>query len=203
MNWESLGIVFGNVKKKHILLYIGVLLLGVFVAIWRDLWFNETTETIMETSLLVSVITLVITNYYTIENAIEIRDNNKTKLLSDYCARFSNDPNLNKVAEWLLLISELDTEGNVLGIIYNKKIKANKNLTVVEPTYFEKERFFDFLIELNNQIKNKKIEREDTIRVFSLYAQMFAKVLQIDNKTTYDKRDRSNISELLSEYSNK
>ena len=104
----------------------------------------------MAASLFVSVIALVITNYFTVENAIEIRENNKTKLFSDYCARFSNDSNFNKVAEWLLLISELDTEGNVLGID-TKKMKANKNLTLVEPTYFEKERFFDFLIELNKQ----------------------------------------------------
>jgi len=158
----------------------------------------------MSASLLVSIIALVISSYFTTETALEIRGYNKKKLFSDYCARFSNDSNIKNVAEWLLAITERDSNssnGNIRNVHY-RKLKNDRKKTIMEPTPFEKERFWSFFIELVIQIKNGKLEREDVRKIFSSYAQLFDYVQQTDNKTSYYKYDRKVIAELLCETTN-
>lgn len=169
--------------------------MGILCATWENYWINKPTETIMTATLFVSVLSMIMTSYITIENAIELRSERRKKLFSDYCARFSNDQCVSKVAEWLLTISKLDFDGNV-EIMDSKYLQHSKNFAK-EPTLFEKERFMDFLIELNVQIKNKQIEKEDAIKVFSIYTRLFDNVIKSDNRINHFKRDVTELSELL------
>ena len=198
---SSAWIFCDKLNKKDISLIIGAFALGIICATWPEIWANETAETIMAASLLVSIIALVISSYFTTETALEIRGYNKKKLFSDYCARFSNDQNIKNVAEWLLAITEMDSNGNIRNVHF-RKLKNDKKKTIMEPTPFEIERFWSFLIELVIQIKNGKLEREDVRKIFSSYAQLFDYVQQTDDKTSYYKYDRKVIAELLCETTN-
>lgn len=126
---------------------------------------------------------LGVSNYFIVENAIELRSNNKKKLFSDYCARFSSNHNLCKVAEWLLTIAEFDSNGNLIDV-YPKRLKDNKGKHVTEPSTFEKQFFVDFFVELDIQIKNKQLEREDVINYFSSYVSIF-QMVQHKDKSGY------------------
>ena len=163
-------------KNKNLFPIVIAILLGILCATWRELFHNETAVNIAVASFIISVISLFCTLYFTIENALELRGYNRKKLFSDYCARFSNDPNIKKVAEWLFT-------GNI----------------VKEPAPFEKERFWEFLVEINIQIKDKQIVREDAMKVFSIYANMFDKVVIQAEEQTNSNRIRTDIEELLSE----
>lgn len=182
-------------RKKHILLFIIAVLLGILCATWHIIGANQTTETLMAASLFMSLIALINTTYYTVETALELRSYNRKKMFSDYCARFSNDSDLKKVAEWLLFISKKDTHSNY--IKRHKMSKKGQSETYMEPTPFEIERFWSFLIELNIQIKNKQIEKEDANHIFSRYAQLISIVLETHDKN--NKWDRTVIAELLPE----
>lgn len=200
---ESLGLVqIHQMKKDHILLCIILFLLGASIPRWNYFWPKEGTETIMATTLFVSIVNFFLCAYIAVENAVEKRKGNKKKCFSDYCARFSSDPNLRKVAEWLMAITELDSNGNIAKV-YPQKTKDDKGHTILKPTYFEKERFCDFLIELNIQIKSEQIEKGDAIKVFYFYAYSFAKVLQEDEMIIYRKRECVDLSELLTRDCNK
>ncbi len=180
-------------KKSYIHLYVLMIILGILVATWESIWDNTPAETIMAATLLLSILSLIANSYIAIENAIEIRLERRKRLFSDYCARFSNDQSVRKVAEWLLNVSELDSDGKV--IIDSKKLRLNNNIG--EPTLFEKGRFMDFLIEVNIQIINKQIDKYDARKIFSLYAKLFEYVTNSDNQTIYYKKDLSDLTELL------
>lgn len=183
--------------RNNIQLCVVVCLLGVMCALWPDLWKNETTNSMTSFSLLISILALFISNYFIVENAIESRTNNKKNLFSEYCTRFSSNQNISKVAEWLLAISEFDTEGILINV-YPKRLNDDKGRTIVEPTFFEMNCFGDFLIELNIQTKNKQLEKEDVRKYFSPYALIFDKVIQSENKQIYYMRNLSDLSEMLS-----
>lgn len=167
-----------------------MIVLGILCATWESIWANKPAETIMAATLFLSILSMIITSYIAIENAIELRSERRKKLLSDYCTRFSNEQR--KVAEWLLNICEIDSDSNVK--ILDSKISQYSSK---EPTLFEKERFMEFFIELNIQIKNKQIEKEDARKLFSFYALLFDNVTKFDNQTLYSKREVSKLSELL------
>ena len=189
-------------KKEHIPLCIIIFFLGLIIPNWFNFWRSEGNEKIMATTLFVSIVNLFLSSYIAVENAVEKRRTNKKKSFGDYCTRFSNDPNLRKVAEWLMAITELDSNGNIAKV-YPQKTKDDKGHTILKPTYFEKERFCDFLIELNIQIKSEQIEKGDAIKVFYFYAYSFAKVLQEDEMIIYRKRECVDLSELLTRDCNK
>lgn len=159
-------------------------LFGMMCAMWRELWINETANTLTGFSLFISIIALFISNYFIVENAIESRSNNKKKLFSEYCARFSGNQNISNVVEWLLNIAEFDSNG-VLVNVYPKGLNDDKGRTISEPTFFQKKCFGDFLIELNIQIKNKQLDIEDVRKYFSPYVLIFNKVLQVENNKVY------------------
>ncbi len=183
-------------KKEHIPLCIFIFFLGLIIPGWFNFWQSDGNETIMATTLFVSIVNFFLCAYITVENAVEKRKGNKKKCFSDYCARFSSDPNLKKVAEWLLAITELDSNGNIANV-YPQKTKDEKGHAILKPSPFENGRFCDFLVELNIQIKSEQIEKEDAKKVFSFYAFSFAKVLQEDEMVSYSKRKYSDFSELL------
>ena len=149
-----------------------------------DLWINETANSLMGSSLLLSLIALVVSNYFIVENARESRTNSKKKLFSDYCARFSRNQNICRVAEWLLTIAEFDSNG-ILVDVDLKRLNGDKGRTISEPTFFQKKCFGDFLLELNVQIKSKQLEKEDVRKYFSPYASIFNKVIQVENNKAY------------------
>ena len=184
-------------KKKYLPLCLGMFILGVFIASWQDVWAKEKAETIMAATMFVSIINLVLTGYIAVESAVELRIRNKKMLFANYCARFSNEQNLSKVAEWLMDISELDFNDKLK--VYPMKSKDDRGKTIIEPTRFEKERFLDFLVESNNQVKNEQICKKDVNDVFSIYAFLFSQILHVDKKTKYIKRNHIDFSELLSE----
>lgn len=169
---------------KYLPLCVAMCLFGMMCAMWRDLWINETANTLMGFSLFISIIALFISNYFIVENAIESRSNKKKKLFSEYCARFSGNQNISKVVEWLLNIAEFDSNG-VLVNVYPKGLNDDKGRTISEPTFFQKKCFADFLIELNIQIKNKQLDIEDVRKYFSPYVLIFNKVLQVENNKVY------------------
>ena len=185
-----------RMKKEHIPLCIFIFFLGLIIPGWFNFWQSDGNETIMATTLFVSIVNFFLCAYIAVENAVEKRKGNKKKCFSDYCARFSSDPNLKKVAEWLLAITELDSNGNIANV-YPQKTKDEKGHAILKPSSFENERFCDFLVELNIQIKSEQIEKEDAKKVFSFYAFSFAKVLQEDEMVSYSKRKYSDFSELL------
>lgn len=185
-----------RMKKEHIPLCIFIFFLGLIIPGWFNFWQSDGNETIMATTLFVSIVNFFLCAYIAVENAVEKRKGNKKKCFSDYCARFSSDPNLKKVAEWLLAITELDSNGNIANV-YPQKTKDEKGHAILKPSPFENERFCDFLVELNIQIKSEQIEKEDAKKVFSFYAFSFAKVLQEDNLVSYNRRKYSDFSELL------
>ena len=173
-----------RVLGKDLPLCVAMCIFGVMCVMWRDLWINETANTLMAFSLFISIIALFISNYFVVENAIESRTNSKKKLFGDYCARFSNNYNICKVAEWLLAIAEFDSNGILVNVDL-KRLNDDKGRTISEPTSFQKKCFGDFLIELNIQIKNKQLEKEDVRKYFSLYALIFNKVIQVENNKVY------------------
>ena len=179
---------------KDLPLYVVMCLFGVMCAAWPDLWKNETANTLTAFSLFISIIALFISNYFIVEKAIESRTNNKKRLFSDYCARFSSNQNLCKVAEWLLTISEIE---NGVVKLYPNRMKNDKGRAITEPTYFEQKCFLNFLIELNIQIKNKQLEKEDLRKIFSLYALIFKEVLLAENMEKFYMLNLSDLSELL------
>ena len=185
-----------RMKKEHIPLCIFIFFLGLIIPGWFNFWQSDGNETIMATTLFVSIVNFFLCAYIAVENAVEKRKGNKKKCFSDYCARFSSDPNLKKVAEWLLAITELDSNGNIANV-YPQKTKDEKGHEILKPSPFENERFCDFLVELNIQIKSEQIEKEDAKKVFSFYAFSFAKVLQEDDLVSYNRRKYSDFSELL------
>lgn len=169
-------LTFLIMKNKYVFPIFLMFFLGVFYASLPYIAVNVGDKLISATSLAITTTALCVTIYFTVETALELRDFNKKKLFSDYCARFSTDTNILKVSEWLLAITEFDSDGEIVSI-HSSSMKGNK---VVEPSRFEKERFYSFLIELNIQIKNGQIEREDAKKVFSLYARIFNKIVQKD-----------------------
>lgn len=181
--------------SKSLPLCVIMLLLGVICAMGRDLWINETANTLMGSSLLLSLIALVVSNYFIVENARELRTNSKKKLFGDYCARFSSNQNICKVTEWLLNIAEFDSNG--ITNVYPQKLYDAKGRAITEPTYFEKKCFGDFLIELNIQVKNKQLEKEDVKNYFSLYALIFNKVLQAESNKNCYMWNFANFSDIL------
>ena len=168
---------------KNLSLCLFMCLLGVMCAMGSDLWKNETTNTLMGCSLFVSIIALFISNFFIVENARESRKNNKKKIFSDYCDRFSSNQNLCKVAEWLLAIAEFDSNGNLIDV-HPKKQKDEDGRSIIEPTYFERKLFFDFLVELNVQIKSMQLSKEDVGVYFSSYVLIFKEILRKDDKTS-------------------
>jgi len=182
--------------SKSLPLCVIMLLLGVICAMGNDLWINETANTLMGCSLLISIIALFISNYFIVENAIESRTNSKKKLFSEYCARFSSNYNICIVAEWLMAIAEFDSNG-VLINVYSKRLNDDKGRTISEPTFFQKKCFGDFLIELNIQIKNKQLEKEDVSKLFSPYALIFNKVIQVENNKVCYMWNLSDFPEIL------
>lgn len=169
-----------SAEPKYMLLCVYICLFGVMCATWRDLWINETANTLTAFSLFISIVTLFISNYLIVENAFESRRNNKKKLFSEYCARFSGNQNISKVVEWLLNIAEYDSNG-VLINVYPKRLNDDKGRTISEPTFFQKKCFGDFFVELYIQINNNQLEKEDVRKYFSPYALIFNKVLQVEN----------------------
>ena len=139
---------------------------------------------------------MFISNYFIVENAIESRNNNKKKLFSEYCARFSSNQNICKVAEWLLAIAEFDSNGILINV-YPKRVNDNKGRTIIEPTYFEKKCFGDFLIELNIQIKSKQLKKEDVRKYLFPYALIFKKVLQTEDMKICYIQNLADLSEIL------
>lgn len=183
--------------RNNIQLCVVVCLLGVMCALWPDLWKNETTNNMTSFSLLISILALFISTYFIVENAIESRTNNKKKLFSEYCTRFSSNQNISKVAEWLLAISEFDPEGILINV-YSKRLNDDRGRTITKPTFFEMNCFCDFLIELNIQIKNKQLEKEDVRKYFSPYILIFKEVIQAENKENYYMRNLADLSEIYS-----
>ena len=179
---------------KDLPLYVVMCLFGVMCAAWPDLWKNETANTLTAFSLFISIIALFISNYFIVEKAIESRTNNKKRLFSDYCARFSSNQNLCIVAEWLLTISEIE---NGVIKVYPNRMNNCKSRAITEPTYFEQKCFLNFFIELNIQIKNKQLEKEDVRKIFSLYALIFKEVLLAENMEKFYMLNLSDLSELL------
>lgn len=147
----------------------------------------------MVVSLYLSIIVWISTIYVTLEGTLEVRVSKKKKLFCDYCTRFSNDKNIAKVAEWLLDVRDQDYNGNIKDKCQTKKRLKGKHTE--EPTRFEKERFREFLIELNIQIKNNQIDKEDARRIFSIYTDLYLDMLNADNKP-YLKLVSQDISEL-------
>ena len=184
-----------RMKNKFFILSCFAGLLGILCASWLDIFSNETSYTIASMSLFVSIIALIITNYFTVENAIELRSYNKKSLFCNYCARFSNDKDVIKVAEWLLNITELDSNGCIKEV-YPKKKKDDKGKTITMPTRFEKQRFLDFLTEISIMIKSDLLEKDVVRDYFSLYASIFNKVQQTDANICY-KQNNTDFSELL------
>ena len=193
---KSTFLEFVKELYNNLPLCVVMCLFGVMCALWPDLWKNETANTLTAFSLFISIIALFISNYFIVEKAIESRTNNKKRLFSDYCARFSSNQNLCKVAEWLLTIAEYDSNG-ILNNVYPNRVKNDKGRAITEPTYFEQKCFLDFLIELNIQIKNKQLEKEDVRQIFSPYALIFNEVLQAENMKNICMRNLANLSELL------
>lgn len=197
INWAIVKSTFLKFVKglyKDLPLYVVMCLFGVMCAAWPDLWKNETANTLTAFSLFISIIALFISNYFIVEKAIESRTNNKKRLFSDYCARFSSNQNLCKVAEWLLTISEI--ENGVINV-YPNRMKNDKGRAITEPTYFEQKCFLDFLIELNIQIKNKQLDKEDARIYFSSYVLIFKKVLEVEKKKVFYMLNLADLSELL------
>jgi len=197
INWAIVKSTFLKFVKglyKDLPLYVVMCLFGVMCAAWPDLWKNETANTLTAFSLFISIIALFISNYFIVEKAIESRTNNKKRLFSDYCARFSSNQNLCKVAEWLLTISEIE---NGVVKLYPNRMKNDKGRAITEPTYFEQKCFLNFLIELNIQIKNKQLEKEDLRKIFSSYALIFKEVLQAENMKKFLPLNLFDLSELL------
>ena len=197
-NIKSTFLIFlkrARVTGKLLLPCSIVALFGVMCAT-RDMWINETIKTLTAYSLFISIIALFMGNYFVIENAIELRTNNKQKLFGDYCARFSTNHNICKVAEWLLSIAEFDSNG-VLSNVDVKRLNGDKGRTISEPTFFQKKCFGDFLLELNIQIKNKQLEKEDVRKYFSPYATVFKKVLQVENNKACYMWNLSDFQEIL------
>ena len=173
-------------------LYFTVCALGVMCAMWPDFLGNETINNLTVFSLFVSIIALFISNYFIVENAIESRNKNKKKLFSEYCARFSSNQNICRVAEWLLSIAEFDPNGFLINV-YPK----DRGKKITEPTYYEKTCFVDFFIELNIQINNEQLEKEDVRKYFSPYVLIFKRVLQAENKEFCYMRNLADLSEIL------
>lgn len=169
-------------------------LFGSLCATWYNLFANETTNFIAATSLFVSMTTLFVTTYVMIENAIELRNTNKKKLLSDYSNRFSCDSSVQKVVRWLFAITDLDS--NEIKV-YPKRSKDDKGNPIEKPTSFEKERFLVFLTELNIQIRENQLEKEDVKKIFSPYVLLFNKAQESDNTIIFSLRKDSDYSELL------
>lgn len=182
--------------RNYLPLCVTMFLLGVMCAMWRDLCINETNNTLIGASLFVSIIALFMSNYFIVENAIRLRAYNKKKLLSEYCARFSSSYNYCKVAEWLLAIAEFDSNGNLIDV-HPKRHKDYKGRNITEPTNLERKLFFDYLIELNIQIKNKQLDKEDIYVFFSSYALILKKLLQKDDNTANYLHNLADLSELL------
>lgn len=172
-------------------------MLGVLYGAWESLLANKTANYISAISLLVSITALIFANYIKVENAVELRNTNKKRLLNDYCSRFSSDPTIQKVVRWLFAITELDSDDIK---VYPKKRKDYNGNPIESPTSFEKERFLVFLTELNIQTKNKQLEIEDVRTIFSLYAQLFNKVQKNDNAFIFSLRKDCDYSELLPDF---
>jgi hypothetical protein len=190
-------IVF-KVIKENLYLIIVFFLFGVLCTSWYDIWSVEKTETIMAATLFVSIINLFFSGYIAVENAVEQRNRCKKRIFADYCSRFSNDICLQKVAEWIMTISTLDTNNivNHNNFRYHK-VKDRKREIIQSPTLFEIEKFCDFLVELNIQIKNEQIDGIDARKMFSSYVRMFRKVINSDNIELYNNRNDEDYSELL------
>lgn len=180
-------------NNKYVFPSVLMCFLGVFYASLPHIVANVGEKTISATSLAISITAVSMTTYFTVETALELRNYNKKKLFSDYCARFSTDTTIFKVAEWLLAIAELDSNDDNIWV-YSKNVRDNK---VVEPTRFEKERFYMFLTELNIQIENGQIERDDARKVFSLYAHLFNNVRKTHTNTLYYEIENNDFAELL------
>ena len=181
---------------KYFPICVFMCLLGVVCSMGSDMWINETTNTLMGTSLLLSLIALVINNFFVVEIALESRTKNKKKNFSEYCTRFSSNHNICIVAEWLLAIAEFDSNG-VLINVYPKRLKDYMGRTISEPTFFQKKCFGDFLIELNIQIKNNQLEKEDARKYFTPYASIFNKVIQVERDKIYYLWNMADFPELL------
>lgn len=175
---------------------VAMCLFGAMCAMWFDLWKNENDNTLTSLSLFISVIALFLSNYFIVENAIESRHNKKKKLFSEYCARFSSNQNICKVSEWLLTIAEFDPNGILINV-YPNGLNGDKGRNITEPTYFEKMCYFDFLVELNIQVKNNQLDKEDIRKYFSPCALIFIKVLQAEDMKNYYMRSLADLSEIL------
>ncbi len=195
-NYKSICLGYVRELRNHLPLFIIIFILGVLSSMWFELWANETANTLSATSLFLSLIALFISNYFIVENAIELRANNKKKLLSNYCARFSNNQKISKVLEWLISIAEFDSNGNFIKL-YPKDVISNNVMTNLPPTQFEKEVFYDFLVELNIQVKNKQLEKEDVEKFFSPYVLIFKEALQTEKSKTHYLRNINDLAELI------
>ncbi len=122
---------------KKMPLYILMCLFGVMCAMGHELFIVETVNTLMDYSLFISIIVLLISNYFIVENAIESRIGNRKKLFSEYCARFSSNHNTCKVGEWLLKIAEFDFNGVPINVNPNK-LNADKGRPIFVPTFFRR-----------------------------------------------------------------
>lgn len=104
----------------------------------------------------------------------------KTELLCSYNKRYATDVNIEKVVRWI--IANLDENGKL-----RENDPCEKNDI---PGIYEKELFMRFFEEMYLQTSQGKINKEDTIRLFSYYALMFDKHDRFHSDITdYDSDD--------------
>lgn len=109
-------------------------------------------------------VTSLIASFYAVIQYENHKKEERTKLLCEYNQRYSSDKNIEEVVTWMLQVSILDDNG---------EIKSADPTRAHSPGIHKKEMFMRFFEELYLQIKNNKIDKRESCRLFSYYARKF------------------------------
>ena len=177
-----------KIEKKYIPLIIIIGGLGLLTAIWNVIVSQETEKTIATSSLFISLLSVFCTLYFTVEVALENRHVNESKLLSDYCARFSEDYSIQNVVDWLLGLCNTETQGGLSE--FSSMMSKGNEYNTNNPTILDKNRFIQFYAELNLQLEKGRLNLEDVRELFSFYAVIFNKV-ESDEKCIFGNKENN------------
>ena len=158
-----------------VLLTIAFAAFGVLVGYWDLIADKFSQKGIITGTFFLTYINIMLTAYLNVNTIAENRVKNKKTLLNNYSSRFSNDPSIRQVSEWLLSISKIDKQGQFLGISILDTQSSCRN-DMKRPNAFDIERFVEFFIELKLQIQHNQIRKSDAKEVFSYYPILFDKV---------------------------
>ena len=175
-------------KEKNDCCYLFII--GIIIVMCLLIYFyhclceESLVDIITSASTAGTMLVATISACYAYHEYLQHQKNEKTQLLCHYNHRYSTDANIKAVVEWML--------DNTPAITPSSSANSGDINGCLSPTkgfvsLYQKEMFMRFFEELNIQIKEGNLDKQQVKDLFSYYAIKFGKIDGFrENVTDYD-----------------